>query len=262
MTTSIKDQDSRQSLELGLGLGLALVTGGSRGIGRSIALRLARDGWTVAIAYASKVEEANAVATAITDTGGRAFIVKADISQSSEVTQLFQTIGRRPEPLKVVVNNAGVNSERPMNMVETSDEEFDRLFNINARGAFLVMREAARSIDRNGRIINVSTSVTKLNLPGYSAYAGSKAAVESFTKILSKELRGRNITVNAISPGPTDTDLFRQGKTEADLNRFAMMSPLERLGTPNDIAGIASFLASNDGSWVNGQVIPVNGGLI
>jgi 3-oxoacyl-[acyl-carrier protein] reductase len=256
MSTNIAAQESNYSPRL------ALVTGGSRGIGRSIAQRLARDGWAVAITYASKVDEANSVVKAITDTGGRAFIVKADISQSSEVTQLFQAIGRRPEPLKVVVNNAGVNSERPISMEETSDEEFDRLFNINARGAFLVMREAAKSMERDGSIINMSTSVTKLNLPGYAAYAGSKAAVESFTRILAKELRGRNITVNAISPGPTDTELFRQGKTEADLNRFAMMSPLERLGTPKDIAGTISFLASNDGSWINGQVIPVNGGLV
>lgn len=161
-----------------------------------------------------------------------------------------------------MVNNAGVNTDKPIPVTETTDEEFDRIFNTNARGAFFVMREAARTVAEGGRIINVSTSVTSLALPGYSAYAGSKASIELFTKILSKELRGKSISVNAIAPGPTDTELFRQGKSDEVLKRFSDMSPLGRLGKPEDIAGMVSFLAGKDGQWINGQIVKVNGGII
>ncbi len=240
---------------------VAIVTGASRGIGRAIALRLGEENFSVAVVFNHNGDKAEDIAAQIVARGGKASAFQADVSNSSEVTNLFARVMEKFRRVDVVVNNAGVNTEKPIAVTETTDEEFDRIFNTNARGAFYVMREAAKVVAEGGRIINLSTSVTSLALPGYSVYAGSKASIELFTKILSKELRGRSISVNAIAPGPTDTELFRQGKSAEALKRFAEMSPLERLGQPQDIASMVSFLSGNDGAWINGQVIKVNGGI-
>lgn len=241
---------------------VAIVTGASRGIGRAIALRLGEENFNVVLVYQRNEKMAEDAVSQISSKGGQASSFRADVSNSSEISGLFASVIEKFRRVDVVVNNAGVNTEKPIAVTETTDEEFDRIFNTNARGAFYVMREAARVLAEGGRIINLSTSVTFLALPGYSVYAGSKASVELFTKILSKELRGRGISVNAIAPGPTDTELFRQGKTAEALKRFAEMSPLERLGQPEDIASLVSFLTGKDGAWINGQVIKVNGGIV
>jgi 3-oxoacyl-[acyl-carrier protein] reductase len=241
---------------------VAMVTGASRGIGRAVAKRLGEEKFKVAVIFNKGADQGEKVVAEIIDRGGDAAAFKANVASSSDVIRLFTEVLNKYGGIDVVVNNAGVNTDRPIPVVETTDEEFDRIFNTNTRGAFYVMREAAKSLNQGGRIINVSTSVTSLALPGYGTYAASKAAVELFTKILSKELRGRNISVNAIAPGPTDTELFRQGKSDEALKRFAEMSPLGRLGQSEDIAGMVSFLSSKDGEWINGQVLRVNGGIV
>lgn len=152
--------------------------------------------------------------------------------------------------------------KKAINIGDTDDELYDKVFNINTRGTFLALRQAARRLRNNGHIVNFSTSAVGLAMPGYAVYAGSKAAVEIFTNIMAKELRGRNITVNAIAPGPTATDLFYQGKSEDLIEKFAKQAPLERLGQPDDIASVVAFLVSPEGSWVNGQTLRANGGIV
>ncbi|MGE8691470.1 MAG: SDR family oxidoreductase [Achromobacter sp.] len=238
---------------------IALVTGGSRGIGAAIARRLARDGFAVAINYASSAAQADALARDIQQAGGRAAAVRADVSRAEDVRAMFDQVEAELGPIDVLVNSAGILDVKPL--AETSDELFDRTFAINTRGTFNTLREAAARLADGGAIINVSSTTVALNLPGYSVYIASKAAVESLTQVFARELRGRRITVNAVAPGPVATELFMKGKSAELIEHYAKLPPLERLGQPDDISGVVSFLASPDAGWVNGQVLRANGGI-
>jgi 3-oxoacyl-[acyl-carrier protein] reductase len=239
---------------------VAIVTGASRGIGSAVAERLARDGFSVIVNYSGSVESADALVRKIEAGGGRALAVKADVSDSRAVREMFETTVSKFGGVDILVNNAGIMALS--NIAETDDASFDKLIAINLKGTFNTLREGAKRLRSGGRIINFSSSVVGLLQPTYAIYAGTKAAVEAMTSVLAKELRGRNITVNAISPGPTATDLFLKGKSQAVLDQLAKMAPLERLGEPDDIARVVSFLAGPDGVWINGQVLRANGGLI
>lgn len=239
---------------------VALVTGGSRGIGAEIAKRLGADGFTVAVNYASNLEAANEVVAAIEIAGGRAFAVAADVADPKAVAAMFEVIAERDGEVAVLVNNAGVMDLAPI--AHMDGVTFDRMVEINLKGTFNTLQQAARRMGDGGRIINTSTSVTKLKLPAYGPYAATKAAVEVLTSILSRELRGRNITVNSVAPGPTGTELFFKGKSDEMIAHITKMAPLERLGGPSDIASVVSFLAGQDGAWINGQTLFANGGAI
>jgi 3-oxoacyl-[acyl-carrier protein] reductase len=241
---------------------VAIVTGASRGIGAAIAQRLARDGYAVVVNYAGRAEEANDVVKAIAAEGGRAISVQADVSQPAAVRTLFDEAAAAFGRVDVLVNNAGVNPPALPHLAATDDATFDRVFAINVKGTFNALREAATRLERGGRIVNFSTSVIGLALPGYAVYAATKSAVETFTHILAKELRGKNITVNAVAPGPTATALFLDGKTPEAIDRLAKAAPLERLGTPDDIAAVVAMLVSPAGAWINGQTLRANGGLV
>lgn len=238
---------------------VALVTGGSRGIGAAIVRRLASDGFAVGINYASSAAEADALADEIRQAGGRAIAVGADVSKPAQVRAMFDAVEAGLGPVDVLVNSAGVLQVQPL--AETSDELYDQTFDINTRGTFNTLREAAARLADGGSIVNVSSTTVALNLPGYSVYIASKAAVESLTQVFAKELRGRRITVNAVAPGPVATQLFFKGKSPELIEHYAKMPPLERLGQPEDISGIVSFLAGPDSGWVNGQLLRANGGV-
>ncbi|MFM0058482.1 SDR family oxidoreductase [Paraburkholderia phytofirmans] len=237
---------------------VALVTGASRGIGAALARRLASDGFAVAVNYASNEAEANVVVNSILKDGGRALAIRADVSNSQEVKQMFDTVVEAFDRIDVLVNNAGVLPY--VTLAETTDEVFERTYAINVQGTFNTMRESSTRLADGGRIVNFSTSVLHLAPPTYGVYVGTKAAVEAMTRVFAKELRGRQITCNAVAPGPVATELFLKGKTEEQIDTFAKMAPLERLGQPEDIAGVVSFLVGPDGRWVNGQVLRANGG--
>ena len=241
---------------------VAIVTGASRGIGAAIARRLAADGHAVVVNYAGNQAEAEKVVNAIVEGGGRAIAVQADVAAPDAARLLFDAATEAFGGVDVLVNNAGVMASDYPHLADTSDAAFDRLFNINVKGSFMAMREAAKRLRAGGHIINFSTSVIGLGLPGYAVYAATKSAVETMTHILAKELRGRNITVNALAPGPTATALFLEGKTPERVEQLAKMAPLERLGQPEDIAAMVSVLAGPQGAWVNGQTIRVNGGIV
>ncbi|MEO3930259.1 SDR family oxidoreductase [Micromonosporaceae bacterium B7E4] len=236
---------------------VAVVTGGSRGIGRAVALRLSADGQDVVVGYAGNETEAKSTVAAIETTGGRAVAVQVDVADENKVTALFDAAERSFGGVDVVVNAAGVMILKPVARLDL--DEFDRMHRTNLRGTFVVAREAISRLRTGGAIINLSTSVTRLNLPSYAAYAASKAAVGALSPILAKELRGRDITVNAVAPGPTATALFLEGKSDDLIQSIAKQNPMERLGRPDDIAEVVSLLAGH-GRWINGQTIFVNGG--
>ena len=237
----------------------AIVTGASRGIGRAIALRLARDGFAVVVNYAGRRDDAEAVVSEIERSGGRAVAVQADVSDPVQAAGLFE----RAEAafgggVDVLVNNAGLLQVSPL--AETDDAAFGRLVAVNITGAFNMMREAARRLREGARIVNLSSSALATSLPGYGAYNATKAAVEAMTRVLAKELGPKRITVNAVAPGPVATELFFDGKSPEQVARMAALSPLNRLGEADDIAPVVSFLAGPEGGWVNGQVVRANGG--
>ena len=238
----------------------ALVTGASRGIGAAIARRLAADGFTVVVNYAGAAGEADALVAQIEQDGGRAIAAQADVSDAAAVARLFDNVDTAFGGVDVLVNNAGIM--RLATLAESDDALFDSQVAINLKGTFNTLREAARRLRDGGRIVNLSSSVVGLTPPTYAVYAATKAAVESMTHILSKELRGRNITVNAVAPGPTATRLFLDGKPQEVIDRLAKQAPLERLGQPEDIAATVAFLAGPDGAWINGQVLRANGGIV
>ncbi|MFY0476703.1 SDR family oxidoreductase [Achromobacter marplatensis] len=238
---------------------VALVTGGSRGIGAAIVRRLARDGYAVGINYASRADEADALANEIRQAGGRAVAVQADVSKAADVRALFDKVESELGRISALINSAGILKVQPL--ADTSDEDYAQAFDINTRGTFNTLREAATRLADGGSIVNVSSTTIALNLPGYAIYIASKAAVESFTHVFSKELRGRRITVNAVAPGPVATELFLKGKSPELIEHFAKMPPLERLGQPDDIAGVVSFLTGPDSGWINGQILRANGGV-
>jgi 3-oxoacyl-[acyl-carrier protein] reductase len=236
----------------------AIVTGASGGIGGEIAKRLVRDGFGVVVHYAGKPAPAQAVVAELKAAGGQAISVQADVASVPDVERLFQeSIDAFGNP-EVVVHCAGVML---LSLISAGDvETFDKVITTNLRGTFLVLAQAAKHVRDGGRIIAFSSSVIAKSFPTYGPYIASKAGVEGLVHVLANELRGRNITVNAIAPGPVGTDLFLRGKSEAQIEEFKKLNPLERLGTPEDIANVVSFLAGSDGGWVNSQVIRANGG--
>ncbi|NEJ21256.1 SDR family oxidoreductase [Rhizobium leguminosarum] len=239
---------------------VALVTGASRGIGAAVAERLARDGFTVVINYSGSAAPAEELAEKIEQAGGKALTAKADVGDAEAVRHMFDAAETAFGGVDVLVNNAGIMMLS--SLAEADDANFDRQINVNLKGTFNTLREAAKRLRDGGRIINFSTSVVGLKLETYGVYAATKAAVETLTAIMAKEMRGRDITVNAIAPGPVATDLFLNGKSDELVARMAKMNPLERLGTPDDIAAAVAFLAGPDGGWINGQTLRANGGVI
>ena len=239
---------------------VALVTGASRGIGAAIAKRLGKDGFMVVVNYAGSAKAAKEVVEDIEAAGGRAITAQADVSDAAAVKRMFDSAEAAFGGVDVLVNNAGVMMLSPL--ATTDDENFSKQIDINLKGTFNTLREASTRLRSGGSIVNFSTTVVGLKLESYGIYAATKAAVETLTAIMAKEMRGRDITVNAVAPGPTATDLFLDGKSDELIERMAKMNPLERLGTPADIANVVSFLSGPDGVWINGQVIRANGGVI
>ncbi|MFZ6718914.1 SDR family oxidoreductase [Undibacterium sp. Ji49W] len=238
----------------------AIITGASRGIGQAIALRLAADGFAVVVNYAGNASKAQETVTAIQAAGGKAIAVQGDVARPEDVAQLFATGKEVFGRIDVVVNSAGV---MPMATINGSNlDAFDKVIATNLRGAFLVLAQAAQHVEKGGRIIALSTSVIAKSFPAYGPYIASKAGVEGLVHVLANELRGRDITVNAIAPGPVGTELFFNGKTEEQITNIAKMAPMERIGTPAEIAAAVAFLAGPDGVWVNSQVLRVNGGYV
>ncbi|WP_306319982.1 MULTISPECIES: SDR family oxidoreductase [unclassified Streptomyces] len=238
---------------------VAVVTGGSRGIGRAVSERLARDGLTVAVNYAGDTAAAEETVKTITAAGGRAIAVRADVADEEAVSALFDRVEADFGGVDVVVNCAGRMSLSTIADLDLS--VLDSLHRTNIRGAFVVAQQAARRLRAGGAFVGFSTSVVATQFPTYGAYTASKGAVEAMTLILARELRGRDITVNTVAPGPTATDLFLDGKTDDQVAALTKAPPLERLGAPDDIAHVVAFLASAEGHWVNGQILRANGGL-
>jgi 3-oxoacyl-[acyl-carrier protein] reductase len=237
---------------------IAIVTGASRGIGRSIAKRLAADGFAVVINYAGNSTAAKEVVDEIRNADGEALAIKADVGDPVEVKQLFDQAIETFGHVDVVVNNAGIMALSPI--AKGDVEAFDKVIATNLRGTFLIFAQAAQHVAEGGRIIAFSSSVLAKSFPTYGPYIASKAGVEGLVPVLANELRGRKITVNAVAPGPTGTDLFLDGKTPEQIAQLSKLAPLERLGTPEDIANVVSFLAGPDGGWINAQILRANGG--
>lgn len=233
---------------------VAVVTGSSRGIGRAIALRLAQDGAAVVVNYTHSEEKADDVVAEIQSKGGQAAAIQADISDTSDIHRLFQTAIKQFNALHIVVNNAGTFIQKEI--AEVTPAEFDRVINLNVRGTFFALQEAARLIEENGRIINISSVGTRQSWAGTSVYAASKAAIEQFTQTLAKELGAQGVTVNAVLPGATETDMMAD-----EIRKIAAQkTTLGRLGQPEDIADVVAFLASHEARWITGQSIVVDGG--
>jgi 3-oxoacyl-[acyl-carrier protein] reductase len=248
MKTPAKDLASR----------VAIVTGASGGIGRVVAQRLANDGFAIAVHYAANPAKAESVVAEINNAGGKAIAVQADVAKAADVENLFKETLEAFGKIDVVVHTAGI---MPLLTISGSNvETFDKVIATNLRGAFLVLGQAAQHVPAGGRIIAFSSSVIAKSFPNYGPYIASKAGVEGLVRVLANELRGRNVTVNAVAPGPIPTELFLKGKTEAQIEEFKKLPPLERLGQAEDIAGVVSFLAGPDGRWVNAQVLRANGG--
>jgi 3-oxoacyl-[acyl-carrier protein] reductase len=237
----------------------ALVTGGTGGMGRVIAARLAADGFDVAVAYVGSIDLADATVGEIKGHGRHGAAFAADIADADAASALFGDVEDRFGHLDVVVHTAGINHPAALTDLDLAD--FDEIHRVNVRGAFVVNQQAARRVRAGGSIVNVSSSMVRVAPPDLSAYAASKAAVDVLTRILAKELRGRDITVNAVAPGPTATEAFLHSTSAGEREQLAALPPLGRLGRPGDIAGVVSFLVGPAGRWVNGQVIYANGGL-
>ncbi|ALV47561.1 3-ketoacyl-ACP reductase [Arthrobacter alpinus] len=237
---------------------VALVTGGSGGIGRAVVMKLAADGFAVGVHYSGNSGRAQLISDEVEAGGGQAITIAGDVSEPTAMTAAFDAVEAAFGGIDVVINTAGIMIVSPVATLNLAD--LDRMHRINIRGSFVVSQLAANRLRRGGALINVSTSQTLLQHPGYAPYAASKAAVESLTLILARELRGKDITVNAVAPGPTATPLFLDGKDEQTVERLAQLAPLERLGTPEDIAEVAAFLAG-PARWINGQVLFANGGI-
>ena len=235
---------------------VAVVTGASRGIGRGIAERLAKDGAAIVVNFTKSADEAEKVVVGIKAHGGTAMAVQADVSKVDDIRRLFQETKKTFGRLDILINNAGIFWAKPI--VDTTEEEYDRMFAVNAKGQFFALQEAAKHMADGGRIVNISTGGTKLAFPGISIYGASKSALEFFTKVAAKELGAKNITVNTVSPGYTETDMLSDPQ-------FRMIgvqaSPLGRLGTPADIAQVVSFVVSDEAGWITGDTIQAGGGV-
>lgn len=240
---------------------VAIITGASRGIGQSIAERLGKEGVSVIVNYAGSEPAAMSVVESIQAVGGIAIAIRADISNAADVQHLFEQARSHFGQLDFLINNAGWKPEDAP-IAETTEADFDKTFAVNVRGTFLCSREAVKYLNSGGRIINFASIVVPLAAPNQAAYAATKAAVEAMTRAHAKELAGRNISVNAIAPGATDTEMMHQGKTDEDLQAIIDATPLGRLGDPEDIANAVVFLLSPQGSWINGQIIHCNGGIV
>lgn len=237
---------------------VAIVTGSSRGIGAQIAETLSRAGAKVVINYLNNRTAADQVVTKIQSCGGDAIVKKADVGKTDEVKALFDAGIAKFGKVDILINNAGIAIYKVVQ--DTTDDDFNRIFNINVKGVFNTLREAATRMEKEGRIINVSSTVTRVMLPTYGVYSATKAAVEQLTRVFAKEVGRRAITVNSISPGPTNTDLFTKGKTEETIKHLASMAALGRIGEPDDIARVVLFLVSDEAAWITAQNIGVNGG--
>jgi 3-oxoacyl-[acyl-carrier protein] reductase len=236
---------------------VAVVTGASRGIGRGIAERLAKDGASIVVNYTRNADEARKVVDAIEATGGKAVAVQADIGKVSDVRRLFRETEKAFGRLDILVNNAGIFWAKPI--TDVTEDEYDQIFAINAKGQFFAMQEAARRMADGGRIVNISTGGTQLAFPGISAYGGTKSALEFFTKVAARELGARKITVNTVSPGYTETDML----SDPSLRTLGVeASPLKRLGTPKDIADVVAFVVSDEAGWITGDTIQAGGGVV
>lgn len=240
---------------------VTLITGASRGIGRAIAVRLAREGHAVLVNYASNEQQAIEVVREITQAGGRALAVRGDVSKPEEARHLFDVAERTWGPVTVLVNNAGVGQHQET-IAQTSDALYERIMSINVRGTFNTLREASQRMPAGSRIVNVSTSVVGTLNPGYAVYAASKAAVETMSRVFANELRGRNIRVNVVAPGPAATELFFEGKSQELIDAIIKRAPMERLGTVEDMVRVVAFLVGEESGWVHGQVLRVNGGMV
>ena len=240
---------------------VAIVTGASRGIGAEIARQLGKQGYAVVVNYAGSAAEAKAVVDFIVADNGKAVAVQADVADPKAVNALFEQTIAAFGRVDVLINNAGIMPPALPMLADTDDATFDRLIAVNLKGSFNTMRAAAAHLQQGGRIVNFSTSVIGLALPGYAVYAATKGAIEVMTNIFAKELRGKQITVNAVAPGPTATALFLDGKSPEVVERMSKAAPLERLGAPEDIAATVAFLAA-PGNWVNGQTLRANGGIV
>lgn len=238
---------------------VAIVTGASRGIGRAIALRLSQEGASVVVNYAKGAEQAKDVVSAIEAAGGKALAVQADISKTAEIRDLFDRTLETYARVDILVNNAGMLINKTV--AEFTEAEFDSMFATNVKGTFFACQEAAKRMADGGRIVNFSSSTTVIMMPTYGAYVATKGAVEQLTRSLAKELGDRQITVNVVSPGTTDTELFTVGKTAEQIQRFTQMTALGRLGKVEDIADVTAFLCSEQARWITGQNIRVNGGI-
>ncbi|HEX8551524.1 MAG TPA: SDR family oxidoreductase [Abditibacteriaceae bacterium] len=237
----------------------ALVTGASRGIGRAIALRLAREGARVAVHYKGREDKANEVVDEIKANGGEAFAVAADIADSLDVRRLAGEIEARWKTLDILVNNAGWATFGRLD--EVSEDDFDGIFDLNVRGLFFLSQQCAKVMNDGGRIVNISSGITRINSETGSVYAASKAAVEAFTRCWAADLGPRGITVNTVSPGMTETDLLLEVTPKENLESMAAQTPLGRLGQPQDIADVVAFLCSDDARWLTAQNILANGGV-
>lgn len=235
---------------------VAIVTGASRGIGRAIAERLARDGAHVVVNYTARADAAKKVVAGIEAKGGRAVAIQADVSQLADVRRLFKETIRLFKRVDILVNNAGIFVYKSLG--ETTEEDFDRLFAVNTKGAFFAMQEAAKCMADGGRIVNISTGGTRLDFPGMAAYVGTKGALEQFTRVAAKELGPRKITVNTVSPGYTETDMLSDPSFKA---MGEQASPLKRIGTPKDVAAVVAFLVGPEGGWITGDTIQAGGGV-
>ncbi|UOQ44043.1 SDR family oxidoreductase [Halobacillus salinarum] len=238
----------------------AIVTGASRGIGKQIAEQLAALGIKVAVNYSSSPQHAEEVVRGIKDNGGEAIAVKADVGKVEEIKQLFVETKRAFERIDFLVNNAGVMATKPLS--EFTEEEYDKHFNVNAKGTYFACQQALAEMEDRGRVINISTSVNGQMFPGYSVYAGTKGAVEQFTRQLAKEFGNKGITINAVAPGPVNTELFTADKSKEQIEGMKQMNAFKRLGEPEDIANVIQFLVSEESQWVTGQTLRVNGGFI
>nr|AAT12286.1 LtxD [Lyngbya majuscula] len=239
---------------------VAIITGGSRGIGRAIAERLAQDGATIMLTYLRNKALAEAVVAQIETQGGQARAMAVDLAQPADIERLFEMTEATWQRLDILVNSA---AELQTGSIESfSIHDWQRVFAVNSTAPFLTIQQAARRLSAHGRIVNVSTINTVLAEPGIAAYAASKGSLEQLTRVAAWELADRGITVNSVSPGPTDTDLLRTGNPPEVLEQAIAMTPLGRLGQPKDIADVVAFLVGNDGRWITGQNLRVTGGLI
>jgi 3-oxoacyl-[acyl-carrier protein] reductase len=239
---------------------VAIVTGSARGIGAEIALMLANAGAKVAVNYVQNKAAADRLCNAISATGGACLAIQADVGDPQQVRKLFETTSTHFGPIDILVNNAGMLLFKEI--AEVRDDEFDRIVDVNFKSVFYTLREAATQLADHGRIVTVSSTVTRLMLPKYGAYAATKAAIEQLTRVFAREMGKRGIIANIVSPGPVDTELFRAGKTAVDIERMADIAALGRIGNVQDVAQAVLFLVSDEARWITGQNIGVNGGII